>query len=436
MRPPIPARAIQIFPLLSALALLAALLSGCTTRDRSNPLDPRNRATRGLLVGFNALAGDAVVELRWPRLTQQGVLGYRVERWRPGASPAPLAGAEFAAHVGSAEDLTAENDSTYVYRLVARLASGDSAVSPPDTATPGTRRIVALVAELPGLVGLTADARDRLYEFEEKEPYDDVALDESRGWFWLSLFDRGVVVRRRFDGTTVGTEMQVAGPSDLTVTPQRGTGWAAVPSLVRVVQLGPDTLDPNPGSIIVNVGVPRVVEGAAATATVWIGSDGGDVYRYSVTSGGVTETWRLGDPIAAIALDEAADAAWVATRYGDLSDLYYVLTGSPDPPVRVREGLLNVTDLELDRVTRALWISERGAPLTGNGRLTRIARTGETLATLLRLEPFGLAMEPRSNNCWVTDLASDRLLEVTPNGTIARRSPPLGVPYGLRIHRP
>jgi hypothetical protein len=421
----------------TALAVsVAASLVGCTTRDRNNPLDPKNRETRGQLTGFNALAGDRVVELRWVRLSNEGVIGYRIERWRPGGTPAPLPGADFAEYVAAAEDPTAQNESTYVYRLIARLASGDSAFSAPDTATPGTRRIAVIVADLPGLLGLTSDARDVLYEFPEPAAYEDLELDEQRGWFWLSLYDNGTVVRRRFNGSNVGVEVSVTGPADLTTTPQRGTGWAAIPSQARVVPIGPDTNLTVPGAPIVGVGTPRVVEGSKLGATLWIGSDQGFVYRYGISLDAITQTWDLGDRIGAIALDEAADAAWVSTRYGDLSDLYYVVFGSPDPPARVRQGLLNVTDLAIDADTRSVWVAERGAPLAGHGRLSRIAVTGETAASLTGMEPYGIAIDAATGSCWVTDIATDRLLEVAPSGTILRRSPRLGVPYGVRVYRP
>jgi hypothetical protein len=421
--------------LVALMALLAAALVGCTTRDRNNPLDPKNRETRGLITGFNALAGDRVVELRWVRLSNEGVIGYRIQRWRPGGTPAALPGADFAEYVAAAEDPAVQNESTYVYRLIARLASGDSAFSAPDTATPGTRRIAAIVADLPGLVGLTSDARDILYEFQDKAPYEDLELDEQRGWFWVCLYDDGTVVRRRFNGSNVGVEVAVTGPADLTTTPQRGTGWAAIPSQARVVPIGPDTNLTVPGTPIVGVGTPRVVEGAKQSATLWIGSDQGFVYRYGISIDAITQTWDVGHRIGAIALDETADAAWVSTREGDLSDLYYVAFGSPDP-VRVRQGLLNVTDLANDPDTRTVWVAERGAPLAGHGRLSRIAVTGETSVSLTGMEPYGLAIDAATGSCWVTDIATDRLLEVAPSGTIVRRSPRLGVPYGVRVYRP
>jgi hypothetical protein len=47
-----------------------------------------------------------------------------------------------------------------------------------------------------------------------------------------------------------------------------------------------------------------------------------------------------------------------------------------------------------------------------------------------------VAIDAATGSCWVADIASDRLLEVTPSGSILRRSPRLGVPYGVRVYRP
>src|SRR5678816_4663502 len=112
----------------------------------------------------NALAADGVVELRWPQLQVAGVLGYRLQRWVPGGVPLTLGAADYGPEATAAEDPDVQNDSTYVYRLVAHLESGDSVLSAIDTVTPGTRRIFALAAGVPSFLRLTPDGRDFLYE--------------------------------------------------------------------------------------------------------------------------------------------------------------------------------------------------------------------------------------------------------------------------------
>ena len=412
--------------------MLALTVGGCDLRDRSNPLDPRNRTTHGGLTGFNAIAEDRVVELRWTHLTQEGVEGYRVYRWTPGGQPRLLPGAEYPPHVSAAEDLTVQNDSTYLYRLVAYLASGDSSLSPADTVTPGTRRTLVLVAQLPGVVGLSPDARDILFQNADDEAYDNLDLDSTRGIFWLSQYDRGRIVGREFEGTGTGFEFFLEHPTDLAVTTGRGVVWAAQPERQRVARFGTTDSSRIP---IVGVGPARVVEANSDNATLWIGADDGGLFYASSASADTLQSWRLPARVNAIAIDAAANAAWVTTRTGDLCDLYHVVPGNASVE-RVRTGLLNVTDLEVESVTGTLWVSERGAPLTGNGHLSRLGRAGEVLALVTGIEPYALAVEPGSSAVWVTDIKSDRLIEVSADGVILRRSPQLGVPYGVRVDRP
>jgi DNA-binding beta-propeller fold protein YncE len=406
-------------------------IGGCSLRDRSNPLDPRNQTTHGSLSGFNAIAGDNIVTLSWTPIQQLGVESYRLDRWLPGQAPRPLPGALYPSYVATAEDFTAHNDSTYLYRVVAHFTSGDSAASPPDTATPGTRRIMVLVATLPGVAGLSPDARDILYGDLASEPYDELDLDSTRGVFWLSQFDRGVISSRRFESLAGQTEFQAFHPTDIAITTQRSVVWAAQPELSRVARfLVGDTT-----GAITGVGPARTVESNSANATLWIGSDDGRLFHASAPTLDTLQSWQFTGRVGPIAVDEASDEAWVAVRATDLFDLYLVRAGNPDP-ILLRSGLLNVTDIEVEAVTRTAWLCERGAPLAGNGRLTRFGRDGAVLATVGGFEPYTLSVEPRSREVWVTDIRSDRLIEVSPTGAILRRSPALGVPYGVRVYRP
>lgn len=424
-------RGAAVAALLAAVAALGAL-GGCSLRERSNPLDPENNlGTHGTLGGFNALAGDNVVLLRWTQVAQTGVESYRVDRWAPGEAPRPLPGATFAPHVASAEDLTARNDSTYVYRVVARFVSGDTLASPPDTATPGTRRIMVLVASLPGVAGISPDARDVLYADVASEPYDELDLDSTRGIFWLSQHDRGLISSRRFESLS-GTEFPAFHPTDIAITTLRPVVWAAQPELSRVLRFLPND---STGTPIPLPGPARVVEANSANATIWIGCDDGRLFHASAATLDTLQSWQFPDRVGPIAVDEASDEAWVAVRSDDLFDLYLVTAGNPDP-VLVRPGLLHVSDIEVEAQTRTAWVSERGAPLTGNGRLTRLGRDGAVIASLFGIEPYALAVEPGTRDVWVTDIRSDRLIEVSATGAILRRSPALGVPYGVRVYRP
>jgi len=414
----------------------ALFLSGCATRERLNPLDPRNTATHGGLAGFNAIAAAGVVEFRWSALSLEGVAGYRVQRWAPGGIPQPLGISDYHADASAGEDSAVVNDSTYVYRLIAHLTNGDSAVSPPDTAAPGLRRVFVLEAGVPSFSRLSPDARDVLFERGADESYVDLELDRKRGVFWLAAEAAGVVLRKSEDGATIGAVLSIGAPGDVSVSENRGIGWVVSLSDQRVVSFGPDLNDPTPQRSISGVGRPRVVEAGTIDPTVWVGNEEGVVYRFRSQDLVLTHEWTLGAGlIRAIALDEATGCAWVATRLGDAGSLFY-LNPADSSMTLVRSNLSNAADLAVDPVSGDLWLSERGPSGFGVGQLSRVARSGATLATLNGLEPYGIEIDPIDGSCWVADLRSDRLLHVDRSGAVLRSSTPLQTPYAVRIAVP
>jgi len=418
----------------AAAALLALLVSGgCAERDRSNPLDPLNHKTGGGPSGFNALAGDRQVELRWTRLTQQGVLGYRIQRRVPGSAFAYL-GDTLGSNLAGAVDSSVTNGFTYIYRLVADLASGDSVVSPPDTATPGTRKVTALAAGVPGRVGLTPDGRDILFSLEAVDAFEDMEFDSVHSAVWLTLPGEGAVLREHFDGTSAGPPIGVTGPSDVTVSKIRGVGWVAIPSLGGVEAFGPDINSTTPRASINNLGEPHVVEAQTPNPSVWIGNQAGTAFRYSLDGSAELGAWNLGSRVIAIALEDTA--AWVATRASEsdaFHDKLYRIDPADSSVTLVRSGLLNLADIAFDRLTQRLWVSERGAPNHGAGRLTAISKDGVTYVQVLSIEPYGIGLEASTGNCWVSDLKSGRVFEIASTGVFLRWSPPIDVPYGIRV---
>ncbi len=419
---------------LAALAVAAAW-GGCTTRDRLNPLDPANLETGGGIPGFTAIAGNGVVSFQWTRLTQPGVVAYAIHRWRPGEAPEPLAGAVYGSGASTGADFDVVNDSTYVYRLVARFAYGDSALSPPDTASPGPLYLAVLAAGAPGVFALSPDARDVVAAIPATNAFEDAEIDRVRGVLWLSDPASGTVVRRGLYGGIAGITLLTPGVSDVSVSNLRGIGWIAMPDQMQVIAYGPALDDPNPRLGVSGIGRARVVEAGTVDPTVWIGSDEGFVFRVQPTDGSPLEMWNLEAPIRAIALDETARAAWVTTLRGTVNDLYYLVPGDTTR-TRVRAGLDNVADMEVEGVHRTLWLSERGRPRAGAGRISRIALDGTTEISIGGLEPYGISVDPGSDRVWVTDLASDRVLLLDRDGVVRRRSPPIDVPYGLVTNLP
>ncbi len=422
---------LAVISIVSGLAFAAALLGGCAERDRLNPLDPMNETTSGMIAGFGALAGNAQVEIRWQRLPQKDVSDYRLLRWRPGESPRYLP-ESYENGIAGAVDSLLPNGETYIYRLVARFTSGDSAVSPPDTATTGTRRFAVLSAGVPGLIGLTPDARDVLFTQPSTEAFEDMEVDRTRDVLWLTLPGEGRVLRTYFDGRLAGTTLDLNGPTDVSVSNQRGIGWVALPHDFVVRAFGPDLNSTTPFDDIAGVGEAHVVEAGTADQSVWIGNESGVVYRFAPAAGPLLGSWSLGGQVVAIALDEAMRRAWVATR-GASGDALFRIDGN-DSTVTPLPGLWsNIADLDVDSGSRSLWISERGPPGLGLGRLSRASDLGVIQAGVTGIEPFGITTDPASGDCWASELKSNRVIEVTPSGSIVRWSASIDVPYAVRL---
>ena len=410
---------------------IGASLGACEPRPRSNPLDPENSETGGALTGFVTLASDASVEIRWQRLTQTGVLGYRVLRARVGENPHYLRPAPYASTTTGDQDTSVVNGTTYVYQLVAYFESGDSAVSPADSATPDARRVIVLDAAEPSLIRLTPDLRDVLFAQPAVEAYEDMELDARRSILWLTAPLTGRVFRRFLDGTAAGVTLAIESPSDVSISELRGFGWVALPQPNVVRAYGPNLDDETPSRAIAAVGEARVVEASRGGPTLWIGNDAGTVYRFNTDQEPLGQ-WSVGSDVVAIALDEDRSRAWVVVRLLAGDDLYRI-DGVDSTVTLMRSGLANVADISYDAGTQSLWVSERGPPLEGLGRLLRLNDAAATLAEVTGIEPFGIATDERDGTCWTTDLRSKRLLQIAPDGSTLRASRRLDTPYAVRI---
>jgi DNA-binding beta-propeller fold protein YncE len=261
-------------------------------------------------------------------------------------------------------------------------------------------------------------------------------LDRRSGLLWLSAEASGNVVRKAPEGATVGAVIDVGAPGDLSVSSNRGIGWVVSLTGSDVLSYGPDINDPTPQRVISTVADPRVVEAGSTDLTVWIGNEAGIVYRFRAQDLVQTHEWNLGAGlIRSIALDEATGGAWAVTRSGDIGSLYY-LNPIDSSATLVRSSLLNPADLAVDPLSGDLWISERGQPNQGSGRLSLITRSGTQLASVVGLEPYGIDVDPVDGSCWTTDLRTNRVLEIDRTGHVRSASPVLDTPYAVRISRP
>jgi streptogramin lyase len=238
------------------------------------------------------------------------------------------------------------------------------------------------------------------------------------------------------DGATVGQTIMLPDPTDVSVSSNRGVGWVVSLGDSTVYSFGPNIDDPNPQRSLSGLGHPGVVEAGTNDPTVWVGNKEGTVYRFRALDLVQTNAWALGaGEVRAIALDEANASAWVATRTEVGGSLYY-LSPSDTTVTPIETNLLNPIDLAVDPVNGDLWVSERGTPHFGAGRLRLISRAGTILASVTGIEPYGIDVDLLDRSCWVSDLRSNRILLINRTGVTRRASPVLDTPYAVRVAVP
>jgi hypothetical protein len=207
-------------------------------------------------------------------------------------------------------------------------------------------------------------------------------LNRNTGVLWFAAEAAGVVLRRTPDGAFVGAAIETGTPGDLSVSSNRGLGWVVSLTNGSVTSYGPDLNDATPRSTIGDVPDPRIVEAGTTDPTVWIGNEGGQVYRFQAQDLVRTHLWSLGQgPIRAIALDEARGGAWVATRSPN-GTLFYLDPVDSSATV-VRSPLLYAADLAVDPATGDLWIAERGPANLGGGRLKKDEKIDPSVGVVL-----------------------------------------------------
>jgi len=353
---------------LPALLLLAALLSSCAERERSNPLDPLNPHTHGLLPGFRAVAQDGMVELRWDPLTDltdiDEVSIYRRQEDESGFYL--LARLVFSPRDRGYLDSTAANGVTYYYHLGLNLRGGSElpSVSREVPATPGRQRCWALAAGTGELMLLSPDGREvrkRVGGFAY--PWA-IRIDTGRARVWMADADAGNVFALDADGEEIARFGGFWMPVALAL---RTDGTCLVVDAIREEVYILDC-ESRTRVLLISTGLshPSDMNVNPADGTVWISEQ---------------------DP-ARVSLWKPEGAFLKALASG----------GSPRRIVFSRDGTAWVSDPQLNLVRHfdAQGKALRSVPVPG--------------------APFDLAFEERRKLIWVTRMSDGRVSALSPEG--------------------
>ncbi len=173
------------------IAVLIHLTSGCETRARTNPFDPRNPDTGGAPALLRALADSGSVDLYWELGQFRDVRGGRILR-RPEGGPEETAFSFSGIGAGAMVDRGLESGRTWSYRLEVDAQSGPIS-SAAVVAMPGGSEPWVGDAAGGGVARLTPDGRGVRFRAEPGRDLVDLTMEED-GSFWAADYGNGAVV--------------------------------------------------------------------------------------------------------------------------------------------------------------------------------------------------------------------------------------------------
>lgn len=412
------------------VVLTAALaLAGCANRERSNPFDPANGNTSGRPGGFEALASDHTVQLRWQSVVGEGLIGYQIFRRTAGETEElPLTGT-LPITTTQYIDRGLLNGLDHFYSIYYVFDRGLGTQPSTDVATPGAR--VPWVAEfgiVPGfnsgtLTRLTADAR----HVAERRPGlvspSTIAVDSVSHHVWVS--DPGGGQVGILDGDT-GIFITVGrlffSPGDIATESEDSTAWVCDEGIGAVIHL--DSRGGQRSPVLENLDTPTGVAIDPSDGTIWVCERNADrVKRYSPAGALLDSTFVIRP--SRVAIDELTHKAWVTSATqalvhriapgGILEDSFTGFAGPVGIEVDSRRGRIWIADVNADRVTV-------------------LARDGSVAFQVPGLPAArSIAIDHETGEAWVALPGSNEVVWLSATGSVLRRRGGLSVPYGVGI---
>lgn len=354
---------------LAALLILgAALGTGCSNRPRSNPFDPANPSTGGRPAGFQALAGDGHVTLRWQNAQASGLIGYQAYRSLSADTGFIALTGVLPAATDSFPDRGLLNGTDHFYRLYFVFDRGLGPLYASDVATPGPVTPWLADAGVPALYRVTPDGRHVAEGIAGAVSVSagDVAVDAMSGAVWTCDPDQG--------GVTV--------------------------------------YQPSSGSLLHMAGAP-VVPVAVVVDTVdhtaWVGDDNsGAVLHYAANGTAAGSAQGVFDSPIGLAIDPNDRSVWICERTGSR------LSHADVNGARLTPGyVINPSRVAVDVATGDAWVTS-----FTHGLIVRVSSAGARRDSVASLAgPLGIAVDAPRGRIWVTDPSLDVVAALRRDGS-------------------
>ncbi|MBI1798200.1 MAG: hypothetical protein HYR73_00770 [Candidatus Eisenbacteria bacterium] len=408
---------------LLVLALLV-LAAGCGERQRLNPFDPGNPVTGGRPPGFEALADDGLVRLRWNPTPSPDLRGYELFRRIAGETTYVAISGLIPPSTTAFGDFGLRNGVDHFYRLYYVFDPGIGGLPAEDVATPGPLQPWVADFDRPAAVRLTADGRHIFGEDDSPLGPTDVAADAGLGVVWIS--DTGgqrVIVLTPSNGNHVTISGSVQSPGAIALDPLDGTAWVCDESQGAVVHFNSNGTVAAP-FLLGPFADPLDIATDPADRSLWVCERTGDRVAHVSSSGATLGRIALGAP-SRVAVDSATHAAWCTSF---TSGRVYVISNVP----ALRDsfgGFQGPVGIAVDGRRGRIWVADGLA-----NQVVALKRDGSEEFRVGGLaEAREIAIDLASGNAWVTFPGAGGVALISPAGELIRRTGGMKRPLGISL---
>ena len=411
--------------LTALLTLALPLLAGCSTRAHLNPFDPANPATGGQPAGFQALAGDQSVRLRWQTVSAPGLLGYQVFRLAPGDTAFRPLTVVLPPTTSSQADFGLLNGAEHRYRLYFVIENGLAGRPAEDVATPGPLRPWVADPGAGRLVRLSADGRHMAESFPPAGGASPVALDvnPADGRVWVVGPGGDVLVYEPGLGRSTVIGQGLGTLTCVVVDRPDSSAWVAYVTNGRLVHLRPSGQSADP-PVLSGLEYPGSLALDRSNRSLWVVEQDGDRVRRYTAGGALAATIVVSKP-SRVAVDPVTHEAWVSSL-----SLGRIVRLSPGGSVLdTITACAGPIGIAVDATRRRIWVADAAAD-----RVVAFSPDGTVQFVITgQAEAREIALDEATGEAWVTLAAAGAVARLSPAGVEILRTGGLGGPWGIAL---
>ena len=381
---------------------------GCDTRERTNPLDPRNPASQGNPESPLLYSTHDSVYVSWSHLNFSDAHNFNIYRKIEGEGDFRLI-ATLQPHLFSYWDLPCEYEKTRWYKISVGAENYESEQSDPVETRPGPTYLWATDRFNSTVTKYSHDGRHTVLRSGMfTEPYRITTNPSNRSILVTDLWDGRIKILSE-KGTLLNDNMQLIGLTDFAFDSLDDVVWATSYNFNTCARFSFSGLKELEKSIFNS---PWYIALHTEANRVFVINDGqGEIIRMDYE--GQAEFQKSGfEDFRAMAYDQERDRLWVS----DLNRITILENTLDDMRVLKRmTGFSRIDIIEIDAANGDVWCIDYSDQVN-ESRVVKFTMDGDEYFALQGFtDPRDLAVNPYNHHCFVAESSTGRLIELDDN---------------------